>query len=100
MSNIDVSKLVPIFDEADPRNYPLTARQLRLGLIRHGISLSVVQAAIDGLPSPNRDEAQVYWEFSTEIHWGHPMTGYLVQLIGLGLEDAATMWLTAKDYER
>ena len=78
----------------------LTARQLRLGLVRNGIPLSTVQAAIDAMPSPQRDEAQIYWEFSTEIHWEHPMTGALMQLIGLDPADAEVMWMAAKDYER
>jgi len=85
---------------ADPAGYPLTARQLRLGLIRHGITLSTVQAAISAIgDGQQRDEAQVYWEFSTVINWSHPMTRGLMALAGITPEDAAAMWMVAKDYE-
>lgn len=83
-----------------PADFPLTARQLRLGLIRHGIGLSAVQAAISAIPvQEDRDEAQVYWEFSTVIDWTHPMTQGLMALAGISAEDAAEMWMVAKDYE-
>ena len=84
----------------DPADFPLTARQLRLGLIRHGISLATVQAAITAISDQQqRDEAQVYWEFSTVINWSHPMTQALIALVGITTEDAAAMWMAAKDYE-
>lgn len=94
-----VTEADPVPDPA-PGDFPLTARQLRLGLVRNNIPLATVQAAIDAMPSPQRDEAQIYWEFSTEIHWEHPMTGALMQLIGLDPADAEVMWMAAKDYER
>lgn len=84
----------------DPADYTLTARQLRLGLIRHGISLATVQSAISGIEDgQERDEAQVYWEFSTTIAWSHPMTQALMALAGISPEDAAAMWMVAKGYE-
>lgn len=82
-----------------PSRYPLTARQLRLGLVRNNISLSVVQTAINALPTQSiRDEAQIYWEYSTQVNWDHPMTQTLMALVGLNANTAASMWLTAKDY--
>lgn len=84
----------------DPVNYPLSARQLRLGLVRNGVSLATVQATIDALPSPQRDEAQIYWEFSTMINWEHPMTQALMALAGIDAKNAAAMWMVAKDYEK
>lgn len=84
----------------DPVDYPLTARQIRLGLVRNGVSLATIQATIDALPSPQRDEAQIYWEFSTMIHWEHPMTQALMALAGIDAKNAAAMWMAAKDYEK
>jgi hypothetical protein len=89
----------PPAPSTDPADYPLTARQIRLGLIRNGVSLAVVQTAIDNLPSPARDEAQVYWEFSAEVHWEHPMTQSLMALVGITPAQAEEMWFAAKDYE-
>jgi hypothetical protein len=82
-----------------PSNYPLTDRQLRLGLIRHGIPLATVQSAIDTIPDQlQRDEAQVWWEFSKTINWDHPMTQSLMALVGVTSEQATAMWMVAKDY--
>lgn len=87
----------PVYGPAD---FPLTARQLRLGLVRHGVSLGTVEAAIDGIDdAQERDEAQIYWEFSTHVRWEHPMTQTLMALVGISAEDGAAMWMVAKDYE-
>lgn len=83
-----------------PADFPLSARQLRLGLIRHGISLATVQSAISGIEdTQQRDEAQVYWEFSTTIAWSHPMTQAIMALAGISPKSAAAMWMVAKGYE-
>lgn len=91
---------IPEAPPSSPADYPLTARQLRLGLVRNGVSLGKVQATIDALPSPQRDEAQIYWEFSATINWEHPMTQSLMALAGIPDEAAAAMWMLAKDYEK
>lgn len=83
-----------------PEHFPLTARQLRLGLVRNGLSLSAVQSQIDLLPLPDRDEAQIYWEYSNEIQWNHPMTQALIGMAGIPVELATSIWMIAKDYER
>lgn len=86
--------------EESPADFPLTARQLRLGLIRNGIPLSTVINAIAGIQDElQRDEAQVYWEYSTHIRWEHPMTQALIAIAGIKQADAAAMWLVARNYE-
>lgn len=83
-----------------PSDFNLTARQLRLGLVRNGISLTAVQTMIDGILDPMvRDEAQIYWEFSAFINWDHPMTQTLMDMLGIPRENMAMMWMIAKDYE-
>lgn len=82
-----------------PEAYPLTARQMRLGLVRGGVSLKAIQTAIDNLPNPARDEAQIYWEFSTIVKWGDATMQSILAAAGLDTESATAMWLAAKDYE-
>lgn len=85
--------------EETPLDHPLSARQIRLGLIRNGYSLNFVQSIIDAIPDQQqREEAQVWWEFSTYVHWDHEMTQALLTLAGINQEDAITMWMEAKDY--
>lgn len=82
-----------------PASFPLSNRQLRLGLIRNGISLASVAAVIAAIPDDvARDEATVWWEYSDTIHWDHPMTQTLIGLMGIPLTDAEAMWMVAKDY--
>jgi len=84
-----------------PSDFPLTARQLRLGLIRNNVSLSTVQSVINGIPDPQtKDEYQVYWEYSTTINWEHPVTQALIAAVGITQANASIMWMIAKDYER
>jgi hypothetical protein len=83
-----------------PASFPLSNRQLRLGLIRNGISLSAVAAVIAAIPDDvARDEATVWWEYSNPIHWDHPMTQTLIGLMGIPLANAEAMWMVAKDYD-
>lgn len=82
-----------------PSSYPLSNRQLRLGLIRHGIGLSAVAAQIAAIADPvARDEATVWWEYTNVIQWDHPMTQTLIGLMGIPLANAEAMWMVAKDY--
>lgn len=93
-------KTVNTLEDISPADYSLTARQLRLGLIRNNVSLSTVQTAINSIPDQRtRDEAQVYWEYSPFVVWSHPMTQTLMSLVGIDQANAASMWLTATSYE-
>ena len=83
-----------------PASFPLSNRQLRLGLIRNGIGLASVAAVIAAIPDDvARDEATVWWEYSDPIHWDHPMTQTLIGLMGIPLANAEAMWMAAKDYD-
>lgn len=64
----------------------VTMRQARLALLASG-KLALVDAAIEALPEPQRAQAQIEWEFASEILRASP----LVEAMGaaLGLDDAA-----------
>ena len=64
----------------------VTMRQARLALLGAGL-LASVDAAIDGLPSPQKEAARIEWEYATEVQRSSglvPMMG-----VALGLDDAA-----------
>jgi len=46
----------------------LTAVQIRLWLVAHGITLEQVDAAIAALPDETREATRIEWEYSTTIH--------------------------------
>ena len=64
----------------------VTMRQARLTLLGAGL-LDDVDAAIDGLPSPQKEAARIEWEYAAEVQRSSglvPMMG-----VALGLDDAA-----------
>ena len=65
----------------------ISARQARLWLIRHGISLAAVDAAIASIPDAvTRESVRVEWEYGTEVHRGSQWMAALGP--ALGLDDA------------
>jgi hypothetical protein len=73
---------------APPPSMPsqVTMRQARLALLAVG-KLASVDSAISALPSPQRDAAQIEWEFASTVDRG---SSFVVQLSRLlDLDDAA-----------
>lgn len=68
-----------------PAPSSVTMRQARLALLGAGL-LSSVDAAIDAMPSPQKEAARIEWEYSQEVQRNKP----LVQALGpaLGLTEA------------
>jgi len=83
-----------------PADFPLSDRQIRIGLIMEGISPGTIDTAINAMPNvTERAIAKVWWDRTATIHWDHPMRATLTALVGLTEEQAAAMWLAAKDIE-
>lgn len=70
----------------EPVPQVVTMRQARLALLAAGL-LGAVETAIDALPSPDKEAAQIEWEYAMEVNREWP----LINSIGsaLGLDDAA-----------
>lgn len=64
----------------------VTMRQARLALLAAG-KLAAVQDAINALPSPQKEAAQIEWEYSNEVRRHQPFVQALAP--ALGLNDAA-----------
>lgn len=62
----------------------ISARQARLALLRIN-KLDAVEPAIESMPSPDKEQAQIEWEYATEIERNHPFVKKLAA--GLGLTD-------------
>lgn len=82
----------------DPANFPLSMRQLRLGLKQFaGKPASFIQDIINGMTDPDaKDEAQIWYEETSVVHWDHLMTQTLISLAGIAEADAKAMWLAAR----
>jgi hypothetical protein len=62
----------------------VSARQIRLWLIRQGISLAAVDAAIDAIPDQlQRDSVRVEWDYAPYVERSHPFLVPLAAALGL-----------------
>ena len=67
----------------------ISARQARLWLIRHGMTLAQVDAVIASIPDAlTRESVRVDWEYGTEVHRSSPFIEQLGPALGL---DAAAI---------
>jgi hypothetical protein len=83
----------PQLDQHAP---PLTARQLRLGLVMNGISLDQVTAEIDAIPGENdRTLAKIEWEYASQFEREHYLINQVGTALDLTAEQIDAMWMEA-----
>lgn len=65
----------------------LTARQVRLWLLAHGIGDAAVRANITAIPDDTqRAAALIEWEYSVAVHSDHPLVVSIGTTLGLSAE--------------
>lgn len=74
----------------------LTPRQMRLALIGHGITLTDVEAVINGLPEPAKTYAKVNWEYATSFDRGNEMLNQMAPYLGLTQEDLDLIFINGQ----
>lgn len=83
----ETGALIGLNQQADePTIVPasVSARQIRLWLIRNGISLSQVESAINEISDQlQRDSVRVEWDYAPYIERSHPMLMPLAAFLGL-----------------
>ena len=70
----------------------ITMRQRRLALLQAGL-LSVVSAAIESLPSPQKEAAQIEWEYSQEVQRHHRLVPLMGAALGLSEEQIDQLFI-------
>jgi len=72
---------------------PLTARQLRLGLVRNGFALDQVEATIAAIEDEqDRAVANVEWEHASQFERTHPLLRQVAAALGLSEGQIDAMW--------
>lgn len=67
-----------------PPTVTISARQIRIWLIRQGIALATVDAAIAAIPDQmTRETVRVEWEYAPYVERSHPMLIPLAAALGL-----------------
>lgn len=74
----------------------VSARQIRLWLINHQISLQSIDQAINNIEDPIlREVTKVEWEFAPYVERTHPMINALGAILGLTPEQIDQAFITA-----
>lgn len=82
--------------EAAAKRGPLTARQLRLGLVDNGFSLAQVEAAINAMPEGiDKEKAKIEWQHAGEFQRDHPLLVTIATQLGISAQQFETMWVEA-----
>lgn len=72
---------------------PITARQLRLGLVLNGFALDQVTATIDAIPDEqDRAVAKIEWEYASQFERDHHLIEQVGTALGLTGEQIDAMW--------
>ena len=73
----------------------VTMRQARLALLGAGL-LASVDAAINGLPSPQKEAARIEWEYSQDVQRHNGFVSALAPLLGLTDAQTDALFVAAK----
>lgn len=77
---------------------PITARQLRLTLLRAGHPPATVEAAIQAIPdAQEREEALIEWEYASHYVRLHPLILSLAPALELTPEQVDALWGQASE---
>jgi hypothetical protein len=74
----------------------VTMRQARLALLGAGI-LSGVDTAIDALPSPQKEQARIEWDYSSEVFRDKQLVGMMTSALGLTDEQVDQLFIAASN---
>lgn len=72
----------------------VTMRQARIALLRVN-KLSLIQPAINSLPSPQKVEAQITWEYSQEVQRNNGLVSQLAPALGMTEQDIDDLFVLA-----
>lgn len=91
----DSAEFIAFLNRAKP-SPPITRRQLRLTLVRNGISLAGVEAAIAAMPDGlGKEEAQIEWSDASTFNREHPTLLLIAAALGLTKAQVDAMWAEA-----
>ena len=79
--SVEINKItedIPVF-----KDFPLvSARQIRLALVKLGFSLEKIDAGISNFEEPELSEVKISWEYATEFHRYSPLLDSVGEKLG------------------
>jgi len=98
---LDAGNLIADADPPAPPPMPaLTARQLRLGLLRLGVAEGAVRTAVANIPDPtDRATAEIELGHSNVFEWDHPVIRTMIPVLLPSLSPSAVeaAWRAASE---
>lgn len=91
----DGEAFTPAPPEPTPVPAAVTMRQARLALLGAGL-LDDIDAAINALPSPQKEAARIEWEYSQEVQRHNGFVSILAPSLGLTEAQIDTLFIQAK----
>lgn len=70
----------------------ITMRQCRLMILDLKL-LWLVDQAINSLPSPQKEQAQIEWEYASEVRRDNPLIAQLMQAMGMGETELDSLFI-------
>lgn len=96
MTQAEIDALDAIVPPSGNMFEPITRRQLRLTLVRNGISLAGVEQAIASMPAGlEKEEAQIEWADASTFNRNHPTLLLIASALGLTEAQVDAMWAEA-----
>jgi len=94
MSSEEIAEKLSFYNKAPPVEAipDVTPRQMRQALIRSGIALADVEAALDSLPEPTKSLAKVEWEYSVSFQRSRPLVAQMGAMLGWSSEQLDALW--------
>lgn len=90
----DGAEILPYVAPPTPVPAAVTMRQARLALLGAGL-LDDVEAAINALPSPQKEAARIEWEYSQEVQRYNGFVSVLSPSLGLNDAQLDAMFIQA-----
>jgi len=94
-NDVEVQKIIDNFIPVGPILVDVTARQIRLSLIKNNISLTEVESIINSLPSELSEKATIEWEYSNTFKRNHALVGVIGAIKGLTSDQIDKIWVDA-----
>ena len=73
----------------------VTPRQIRQALILSGVTMEMIENALDALEEPSKTMARIEWEYSTAFQRDRPFVDAVAQLLGWTSEQVDALWVLA-----
>jgi hypothetical protein len=70
----------------------ITPRQIRQALLLSGIDLTMIDAALDSLPEPEKSFARISWDYAVAFDRDDPMVENVGLMLGWTTEQIDALW--------